>query len=167
MQQHRACPYACRYGENWHGPGWAPGEVFQPSRDVCAMPFSATDVREETLHTYANVTVRAGWAGARGSATLEYIHWHNNMNIEDISTSTSSYSEDTSHICSNYHAIVYIAVGAVAVAWVMGMQASVPDSFEQDGVTAPTACLMAHHVHLSWQDVQCKLAIHRLQFTRC
>lgn len=54
----------CRYGENWYGPGWPPGEVFRPSRDVCAMPFSATDMRVEALHTYANVTVRAGCAGA-------------------------------------------------------------------------------------------------------
>ena len=60
-------PHTCRYGENWYGPGWAPGELFRPSRDVCAMPFSATDVREETLHTYANVTVRAGCAEIRAS----------------------------------------------------------------------------------------------------
>ena len=49
----------CRYGASWFGPGWAPGELFRPSRDVCAMPFSATDTREESLETYANVTVRA------------------------------------------------------------------------------------------------------------
>ena len=58
-------PHPCRYGENWYGPGWAPGELFRPSRDVCAMPFSATDVRLEALQTYANVTVGAGYLVAR------------------------------------------------------------------------------------------------------
>jgi hypothetical protein len=70
VQRQRACPCTCRYGENYYGPGWAPGELFRPSRDVCAMPFSATDVREETLHTFANVTVRAD-ASDTGVSVLE------------------------------------------------------------------------------------------------
>ena len=57
-QQESAQWWRTRYGQSYYGPDWAAGHLFRPNRDVCAMPYSTTQMAAEAQATYGHVKVR-------------------------------------------------------------------------------------------------------------